>query len=303
MSPRTKAVLALAGATFAWSFPLIFVKYLSAYLDGWTQNAYRYFFAMVFLLVWIRRRRGGFGISSGKQFAAFIIPAIPCVIFQSFFVFSMYFKEFYPGQGAILQKTIAIFGALFGFIFFPEERRHILSFLYLGGLAAAVLGSVGIVLSDPNRSREVYYLGAIFAVAATAFWGLYSVSMKKLMRGVHPVPAFGLVSVWLTVFFFALSVGMGSPGDILHVPLRVLLAVVGSGIVCIGLGHTLFFYSVRELGVAVPAAVQLVTGITTPLFSFFIYGETLTGVQMIWGAVLIVGAFATLRSGMVPGPD
>jgi len=296
MTERTKAVLALAIATAVWSFPLIFVKTLSFYFDGWTQNFYRYFCAMVFLILWLKFHRGGLGIRSVSHFARFVIPAIPCLLFQILWVFSMYFPKFYPGQGSLLGKSVAVFGALFGFVFFPEERKQILSFPYLGGLAAATVGAVGIVLADPNRTQEVYFLGAVFTVVSTAFWALYSVAMKRLMRDTHPVSAFGAASVWLTFFFLVLMLWLGEPLQIIRVPVWVVVLVIASGVACIGLGHTLFFYAIRTMGVAIPSVVQLATPLTTPLFRFLLVGETLTAVQIVWGGVLMVGAAATLRA-------
>jgi drug/metabolite transporter (DMT)-like permease len=299
MTDRTKAVLALISVTAIWTFPLIIVKTLSHYLDGWSQNFFRYFCAMLFLLFWVRVRGGGLGIRSARGFLRFIIPAVPCVLFQTLWVFAMYFPRFYPGQGSILGKSVAIFGAIFGFIFFREERKHILSTPYLGGLAAATLGAVGIVLADPERGEHVYFLGAIFTVLSTGFWVLYSVAMKRVMgrTGIHPVPAFATTSIWLTIAFMGLSCVWGKPWKIVQAPLWVVALVIVSGVVCIGMGHTLFFYSIRTLGVAIPSAVQLVTGITTPVMSFIAFGETLTGVQVFWGAVLLAGAAATLSTG------
>jgi drug/metabolite transporter (DMT)-like permease len=214
----------------------------------------------------------------------------------------MYFPAFYPGQGAILGKSVAIFGTIFGFIFFPEERKHILSFPYVAGLSAAIVGAVGIVLADPKHTQDVYYLGAVCIVLSTAFWVLYSVAMKRVMRkaNIHPVPAFATTSIWLTLCFMVFSLILGEPGKVLRLPSSIALLVIVSGVVCIGMGHTLFFYSIRTLGVAIPSAVQLATAITTPVASFLAFGETLTLVQVVWGGVLLAGAAATLYAGNEP---
>jgi drug/metabolite transporter (DMT)-like permease len=223
----------------------------------------------------------------------FLVPVIPNVIHQVAWVFPLYYEGFNPGYATLLQKTIPVFGAVFGYLFFADERSHIRSLRFLFGLLGGTLGAAGVILAQ-GKVAEGHFQGSALIVFSSACWALYTVGIKKVMGKTDPISAFTVVSVLTTAALGIFAAAFGDPGAILSISPLMALLVIFSGVTSIGIGHPLYFYAVRDLGVAVCTAILLVNVIITPLVSFFLFGEILSVHQILWGVVLVVGAWLTL---------
>jgi len=97
--------LAAIGALCCWSTGPIIIKYLSGYLDFWTQNFLRYsvacLFWLPFLLFSIRTKR-----LDTKVWRKAVVPALANVVMQSFFACAFYYID--PAFMVLLAKSSAL---------------------------------------------------------------------------------------------------------------------------------------------------------------------------------------------------
>ncbi len=294
MKTRTKSIIAIVSVTLMWSFTMIYAKILAGALDIWTQNFYRYLSAMAVLLLFSARRREGRSFPRPGRWWVFLIPAIFNVIHQVAWVFPLYYKDFNPGYANLLQKTSPIFGAVLGYLFFADERSHIRSLRFLAGRLGGILGAAGVILAQGVVSAEGHFQGSVLIILSSVCWALYTVGIRKVMGKTDPISAFTVVSVLTTAALGIFALAFGNPGAILSVSPLMALLVIFSGVTSIGIGHPLYFYAVRDLGVAVCTAILLANVITTAVASFFIFGEILTIHQILWAVLLVAGAWLTI---------
>ena len=106
--------------------------------------------------------------------------------------------------------------------------------------------------------------------------------------------AFTYVCTGVLCFFMVTTPCLGDPGKIVEFSPGVLAALVISGIVGIALAHLFFYTALKGLGAAVCGASILVLPFLTGTWSYLVDGETLTPIQILFGAVLLVGASLTL---------
>lgn len=295
MSLDRGAAAAILSVVVLWSFPPPIAKYLTSFgIDQWSQNFWRYVAATLGLVLLALFRKEGFG-TSGRQRLLFLLPAVFNMMQQALWVAALYAPEFYPGQTALLQKTMVVFGAALAYLVFPEERPRIRSPHYLAGVATAMIGAVGIVVFSPDFESRGYLMGAFLTVTAMAAWAGYSVTMKKVIHDTDPVAGFTWVSLYTTILFGVFALVWGKPSSAVNAPAVPVAVMILSGLACISLAHPLFFHAARRLGVAVCTAVLLLTTVTIPAISVAFLGERFTPLQIAFGAVLVFGSWLTIQ--------
>ncbi|MBV9462662.1 MAG: DMT family transporter, partial [Verrucomicrobiae bacterium] len=101
--------------------------------------------------------------------------------------------------------------------------------------------------------------------------------------------SFSLISFWTALGFLILSGFSGGLGSVRSASWQANTVMVVSAVFAIGLAHPLYYYSLRVLGVTVCQVILLTTPIFTILASGVFFGEKLTLVQAVFGALLLGG--------------
>jgi drug/metabolite transporter (DMT)-like permease len=63
-----------------------------------------------------------------------------------------------------------------------------------------------------------------------------------------------------------------------------------SAVLCIALAHVLYYSAMRRIGATIPALVVLAEPIAVLAISHAIFGESLNILQLVFGAMLLIGA-------------
>src|SRR4030042_7075728 len=136
------ATLECIGALLCWSLGPIFVKYLTGYVDSWTQNAVRYavscLFWLPFLIYSIKRK--SFETATWRRA---IVPGAANVIMQSLYGAAFYYIG--PAFLILLSNTSVIWVAGFSLIFFADERALSRSKRFWSGMGLSILGAGGVL--------------------------------------------------------------------------------------------------------------------------------------------------------------
>ena len=309
MPQRSRAgyVFALAVGLLCWSVVPVFIRYLNENgVGNFPQNLYRYIPACS--LLWILtllffRRHLAIG---GRALLYLLGPTAVMSGHQLLWVQAI--KMTTPTTAILLTQFQVVIVGLLAWIFFHDERSTIRSPRFLVGALLAVVGVVGFIIAS-GRDLAGGPTGYLFVLLTAVIWGVYTVVAKAAIKGLHPVVAFTYVSTGVLCFFMVTTPCLGNPGDVVKFPARALAALVISGIVGIALAHLFFYTALKGLGAAVCGASILVLPFLTGTWSYIVDGETLTPIQIVFGAVLLFGASLTLGRNSpkgklaVPTPD
>jgi drug/metabolite transporter (DMT)-like permease len=302
MSERQKAVLAMVVVLAAWALSSLFMKYLI--LNGYdphTQNFYRYAVGTLCVLPFLVRRLRQRGARlAGRTWLRLLVPVAPNVAHQVAWVVALLWV--YPALSSFLNKSSVLFAALLAFALFPEERWLLRSGRFMAGLGLCVVGTVGLALWRADLERLEINVAVALVLFAALSWAVYSVSVKRLTEQIGSTVSFGIVGVYTTAVLLWPALAWGNLGHWRDAPWQVNAVLIGSGALCIGLAHTLYYYTIRVLGVSVCATLLLTTPLATLAMSRWWFGEELTGGQLVSGILLIAGGAMTLLAREKPAP-
>jgi drug/metabolite transporter (DMT)-like permease len=283
--------LACFGALVFWSIGPILIKYLAAYLDSWTQNALRYNTAALFLLPMLvfSIRQGTF---DHRIWRLALVPSLANMIMQGFWASMFYHLN--PAFGVLLSKTHVLWIAALSMLILPEERALLRSPRFWLGLVLALAGVVGVLYHSPEFAVSGSAKGIALALIGAVFWAAYAVSIRVYLKEVNSQSSFSVVSLYTGVGLAIAAACFGDVGQCLslsHNLWGILILSSFLGIVC---GHVCFYAAVRRLGTTIPALVILVQPFAILIMSIWVFGETLSLIQCLFGAILILGAASAI---------
>ena len=305
MNERQKGIAFIVLATVAWSFPALAIKYLTGYMDLYTQNLVRFTSAsaMLWAVCLIRSRREA--LAGAKELLRVLPAAAAAFAYQYCWVTAFYMRSVLPGMAYLLIKSTVIMTAVLSFAFFRDERSVIRDRRFVIGGALSLIGLSVFVLAaykaDPGQASAAggtLVWGVLLILVSCFFWSLYTVLVKLLVRRGSPLVTYTYVCTLMTFAFAALTALKGEP---VNVPgglegAWVWTVAVGSGALCVGAAHVLYYYGIRILGTTVCGTVSLTNTFVPPLLSAFIFDERLLAGHIAAGVVLVIGAAFTLQA-------
>lgn len=130
------------------------------------------------------------------------------------------------------------------------------------------------------------WLGIIAALASAASWAFGTVVFERIGK-VVPYAGITFLKSLFSVILMALLVVV--VGDFKTVHLHDALVLVGSGIIGIAIGDTLFFKSLQDLGAKVQVLYFMLGQVVTMLLSFMLLGDALSLREYIGAMILLIG--------------
>ena len=281
------ATFACLGALFGWSLGPIFIKYLTGYLDSWTQNAIRYSIAFLFwlpfLLVSVRAGR-----VDNRVWKRALVPAAANVVMQSLWAAAFYYVG--PGFMVLLTKTNVIWIATFSLIMFPEERTLLRSKRFWTGLLLSITGLVGVMYYRVDLAASRTAIGIAIALAAAFVWGIYTISARIAFREIDSRHAFAVTSLYTSIGLSVFALLLGHPAECVKLGAWQWACVVISAVVAIAFAHTSYYAAMKRIGATIPALVILAQPLIVLAISSVVFGESMRVVQLLFGALLLAGS-------------
>jgi drug/metabolite transporter (DMT)-like permease len=281
------ATFACIGALTFWSLGPIFIKYLTGYLDSWTQNLLRYsvacLFWLPFFLFSVRAKRVDI-----RVWRRAIVPGAANVVMQSLFACAYYYIG--PAFMALLMKSSIIGIAGFSLIFFPGERTLIKSKRFWSGLMLSVVGVAGVLYYKEDFAATRTLTGIIIALMTAFMWAVYTISAKIAFKDIDSRHGFSVLSIYTVGGLCVLALLFGRVGDCVKMGPWQWVCVVISGATSIALSHTLYYSAMRQIGATIPGLVLLAQPFIVLAISYFVFGESLNGLQLLFGVVLLTGS-------------
>jgi drug/metabolite transporter (DMT)-like permease len=273
--------------SFTESFPVNF------------QNAFRYFVAL--LLLWpafflteepvLLRDHMSILRRKTKQI---VVIAFVNYAFQICYTYSLFLLS--PSVMSLLNQTQVIFGVSFAVLFFPDERAFILRPVFLLGLLCALTGVALVVIGSRTFGKQELTIGILVILASAACWALLGSLLRKWVPDVPPLLSVCAVFSVVTPLFAA-TYAITHPGaPIPNASVGQWLMLTVSGLVAIGLGHSLFYRSIGVLGVSVSTSTGLLTPLFASLISYLAFRDALSPIQLAGTAALLGGCLLIVRT-------
>jgi drug/metabolite transporter (DMT)-like permease len=285
----TATFFCLGSLTF-WSFGPIFIKYLTGYLDSWTQNFLRYsvacLFWLPFLILSVKTKR-----LDHRVWRRAIAPSIANILMQSLWAAAFYYIG--PAFMVLQSKTNIIWIAGFSFIFFSDERALAKSKSFWIGLLLSVVGLIGVMYYEVELAEAKIITGIIVAQAAAFMWGVYTLSVKIAFRDIDSRSGFSVISIYTVAGLAVSALLFGKVETAAKMGAWQWACIVISGVTAIALAHTLYYAAIRRIGATIPAMVILAQPFIVLAISNVVFGESMNIFQLCFGIVLLIGsAFA-----------
>jgi len=285
--PDAPATFACFVALAFWTVGPIFIKFLTGFIDVWTQNFLRYsaacFFWLPFLAITIRKRN-----LEQDIWRRAVLPAAINVVMQSVAIAAYYYLN--PGFIMLLLQSSVIWIAGFSLVFFAEERALVKSKRFWLGGGLSVVGVVGVLLFKADFVATKTLTGIVMALAAAVMWAMYTVSVKIAFKDIDSRRGFSVISIYTVIGLGVLAFVFGNPSGCLRMRAWPWACVVISGILAIALSHVLYYFAIKRIGATIPVLILLSQPFTVLVLSRVVFGEVLSGFQLVFGAILIVGA-------------
>jgi drug/metabolite transporter (DMT)-like permease len=275
------------GALCCWSTGPIIIKYLSEYLDFWTQNFLRYsvacLFWLPFLLFSIRTKR-----LDTRVWRRAILPAAANIVMQSLFACAFYYIG--PAFMTLLGKSSLIWIAGFSLIFFHEERALIRSKRFWMGLSLSVVGVVGVLCFKEDFVATKTLTGVVLTLSMAFMWAAYTLSAKVAFKDIDSRQGFSVITIYTVVGLSVLALLFGNVGRCTQMGAPQWVLVVISGILSIAFAHVLYYTAMRRIGATIPALIVLVQPFIIFAISRVVFHESLNILQLLFGVILLLGS-------------
>jgi len=284
---NVSATFACLGALTFWSFGPIFIKYLTGYVDSWTQNLLRYsvacLFWLPFLVFSIKTKR-----LDHRVWRRALIPAIANILMQSLWAAAFYYIG--PAFMVLQTKTNIIWIAGFSFIFFSDERALARSKRFWIGLTLSVVGLIGVMYHEVNLAEAGIITGIIIAQATAFMWGVYTISVKIAFKDIDSRSGFSVISIYTVAGLAVCALLFGKVETAAQMGAWQWACIVISGVASIALAHTLYYAAIRRIGATIPALVILAQPFFVLAISYMVFGESMNTFQLFFGIVLLIGS-------------
>lgn len=291
-TPKTKkfdisATFACIGTLSCWVLGPIFIKYLTGYVDSWTQNLLRYsaacLFWLPFLLFDIKRKQ-----MDAKIWRKALLPAVPNIVMQSLWAAAFYYVG--PAFMVMLTKSSIIWIAGFSLIFFRDERPLVKSKRFWSGLLLSAIGVVGVMYYKEDFVATRTITGIIIALVCAFTWAIYTICARIAFKDFDSHHSFAVISIYTVVGLSVFALLFGNVQECVKMGAWQWVCVLISGVTAIALGHVLYYAAMRRIGATIPALVILAQPFIILAISNIVFGESLNRLQLLFGIVLLTGS-------------
>lgn len=295
VSAYRKAIFLNLAAAVVWAVTPVLIRYVSIGFPVMFQTFARYLVSLVILWPLYFSATSGSERTRIQQRLPQLLPrmaliAIANFSFQASFTGSLYVM--YPGLAMLIFQSAAVFGVMLGFVLFADERPLIRDPRFHAGLLLAVVGVVLTVSVGEAGGSRATAAGVALVLTSALSWAVLTAMVRAWLPGFSPFFVNAAVITFVTPLFLASHVVTHGAHWQFSASAGLWTVMLLSGVVGIGLGHSLFYRSVPALGVSLSNILQLTRPFFTAFFSFLVFGERLSPLQMVGGALLIAGAYA-----------
>jgi drug/metabolite transporter (DMT)-like permease len=193
-------------------------------------------------------------------------------------------------------RLALLWSILAAMLLFADERKLLSVFGFHVGLVLSIVGFVILSISKGFSDEDVTLLGVGIISLCSLFFGLYAVSVRLFLRGIHPLAAFGIVSNLVSLGTLTCMFLLGALDDLAVMSAADWILLCSSSVVGIAVGHVLMYTSVQRMGATIPSAIGTLTPFVTVFFAVIFLGESLRLLEWGGGLAMVIGALILLNT-------
>jgi drug/metabolite transporter (DMT)-like permease len=278
----TRGFLAMALCAFLWSLAGLFIK-----LTDWNPFAIagaRSAVAFLFLLACVRRPRFTFSLPQLGAAAANVATML-------LFIYAN--KATSSANAILLQYGAPIYVAVIGAILLKESPRpeHWIA------LVAIV---AGMLLLFADGLGQGSFAGN-FAAALAGLTFAFNIVLMRMQKEGSPVESLMLAHAATAVIGLAVAAFLPMP----HITPRSIGAILGLGILQIGLASVLYSYAIKRLRAVESILIAVIEPVMNPVWVFLATREAPSSRAMAGGALIVaavvVSTLVSVRRDAAPG--
>lgn len=206
-----------------------------------------------------------------------------------------------------LKYTSALSGSIFGILsmplgiiiasfFYKDERIIVSNKYFLFGALIAIVGSIIFVISGNTQETEnIVSIGYLFLTIAIIIQSVQNLIVKKIAINLPAIVISASTASLSGIMFFILSIRTGTIEQLYIVPSSLLIALIFAGIYGMLTGMLMAFFIVKTQGIAIFNMTQLLVPISTGIVGYLTLGETVSGLQLTGGAIVIIGCVLAVK--------
>jgi drug/metabolite transporter (DMT)-like permease len=283
----------LLGSVLCWGSVPVLLRSLTDCIDAWTANGVRY--PMTAVLYWpiliIAYRWGHLNRDVVKRC---VVPAVLTLCGQVFWGLAPYHL---PASAIGFFVRAALVWTLIGaMVLFPDERQLLTRPRFGIGLILTVIGFIVLSINKLKLDAEVTGAGIAIILACSFFFGLYGVSVRRCMRGLNPIVAFGVVSQMVSFGTISAMLVAGNYTNLIHLEKTHWIILMASSLLGIALGHAFLYSAIKRLGAAVTSGAQTLTPLVTAVLASLFLAESMSPPAWWGGIAMVIGALCMLAA-------
>lgn len=288
-----KGVLLASTCALLWTSSPLFIMYISYHADTHTQNALRYLSAGLPLLATAFFLFPAELRASLRAWHHLLVPVVFLVTYQTFYTAGI--SMILPTTASLVGECTVLWTILVSAAFFADERRYIKRPLYLAGTVMAFVGVAGVILARNGLDRRPS-LGILFIILSGLCWSLYTAFVQRWLKEHHPLVLTPLIFTASAVVFLVFALAWGNLPALQAAKPPVFLALFFSGLLCVGITHSLYYAAMRHAGMALASNITLVTPFLTSIASYFLFDDRIALGQLLFGILLVAGLYVSSLS-------
>ncbi len=269
------------------------LKYLTGYVDFWTQNFLRYAIAMVILLPILI-----FSIRNKKVDSSIwrnaLLPTIPNILAQCLWAAAFYYIN--PAFMTLLGQSQILWTAAVMMIFFVDERPLFYSSRFWLGTLTAVVGLIGIIVLKHDFTARASLIGIAISLSWAVSWSLYTTAAKVAFKTTDSTAGFAVVSLYTAPCLAILAFVFGRVSQCASMTFPAWIYLLISAVLSIVLSHSFYYAAIKRIGATIPSLIILAEPFLILIVSHIVFGETFTPAQAVFGIILVVGASIAIRA-------
>jgi drug/metabolite transporter (DMT)-like permease len=207
-------------------------------------------------------------------------------------IWSVALQSIPAGDSALLIATTPVLTALLA-VAAGADRPNPVKLL---GALISFAGVTVVIAAGQGIDLGVSLGGDLLTVVAAACWAIYTVFGAAILRRHSPLTATTWAIVAGTLFMAPLGLAQLATIDPGLIGLPIILAVVYAGTLGAGFGNVVVFHGLKLLGPTRVTAFQTLVPAVAVVFAAIFLAEPIRPVQVIGGAVILVGV-ALVRRG------
>lgn len=281
----------------AMGINIVLLRYFSLHVEALNNNGVRFSVAAVVLFIWVYLKFRS-DLHRMIQTPRLLLIGIVMGIMMCANIY--FWLKGVALTNAVTASIAGVLGMPFGILIagmlFQDERQRLKHPRFWLGSLLTILGALGFVWYGKRiEVGEFFILGAFFLLLSILIRNVQNILVKFVNQQLHVVSLSFITSTTTGALSLLLSYQNGQLTELTQLPSLLLLSLMLVGIYAIGAGMVLTFHVIQKQGIVTYQILELLMPISTAFIAYCFLGESLSFMQLVFAAVVMIGAALALN--------